>query len=77
MEAIKPSVSMPFSLSGQHQAYAPLALHTLSLLSSSGHPHNQVQQFAPGGAGRQLRCRRCARRYAALIEMEIENEQTN
>lgn len=25
--------------------------------------HNKVQLFAHGGAGRQLRCRLCARRY--------------
>jgi hypothetical protein len=44
-------------------ATAPLALRKLAVFEFSVSRYNKGNQFAPVGAGRALRSRRCCRRY--------------
>lgn len=43
---------------------ASLSLRKFRCFKLSVLAHNKGNQFAPGGAGRSLRSRRCCRRYA-------------
>ena len=41
---------------------APLSLRKLRCIGHRALAHNKANQYAPGGAGRSLRSRRCLRR---------------
>lgn len=44
------------------QLSAPLPLRNFRYIGHRALPHNKANQYAPGGAGRSLRSRRCLRR---------------